>query len=117
MKHSIAAALFGFSGLMATAARAGDDVSTFDVQAGATLNLTMTLCAPLVDVEIVGDGDTDLDFYIYDSTGELVFFDEELSDWTNLTVEQPANECREYDLEVINYGDVYNRFRVILDEV
>lgn len=63
------------------------------------------------NLSIIGDGDTDLDFYIYDSRGNLVGSDTDYSDqayfyWT------PRYDTR-YRVKVVNRGNVYNVFRVI----
>ena len=62
---------------------------------------------------VIGDGDTDLDLFIYDTTGQLVAKDEDppaskgggsdicRCQWTP-RVEQ------EYTIKILNYGKVYN---------
>lgn len=62
-------------------------------------------------LSIIGDGDTDLDFYVYDSYGNLVGSDDDYSDqayfyWT------PRRDTQ-YKIKVINRGNVYNVFKVI----
>ena len=62
----------------------------------------------LAEVFVVGDGDTDLDLYIYDENGNLIDSDIDLTDvclcewypeWTGT-----------FRIEVINLGNVYNIF-------
>lgn len=62
-------------------------------------------------LSIVGDGDTDLDFYVYDSYGNLVGSDTDYSDeayfyWI------PRRDTK-YKVRVVNRGNVYNVFRII----
>lgn len=62
-------------------------------------------------LSIIGDGDTDLDFYIYDNYGNLVGSDTDYSDeayfyWT------PRRDT-EYKVRVVNRGSVYNKFTVV----
>jgi hypothetical protein len=65
--------------------------------------------APAV-VSIAGDGDTDLDLFIYDASGRLVVYaigptDRETVSWT-----PPATGF--YRVEVRNLGGVWNEFRL-----
>lgn len=62
-------------------------------------------------LSIIGDGDTDLDFYVYDMDGNLLGSDEDYTDqayfvWT------PRYNTR-YRVKVVNRGGVYNVFRII----
>ncbi|MCL2651272.1 MAG: hypothetical protein FWD60_09660 [Candidatus Azobacteroides sp.] len=61
-------------------------------------------------VVVTGDGDTDLDLYVYDENGNLIAKDEDYSDdcvvnfvprWTGL-----------YVIKILNRGNVYNRYAV-----
>ena len=61
------------------------------------------------EVSLVGDGDTDLDLYVYDEYGNSVCSDSGWSDraycswrprWTGV-----------FSIEVRNLGSVYNRYR------
>ena len=65
----------------------------------------------LAEVAIVGDGDTDLDLYIYDSNGNLITKDDSTSGnaycswipaWTDTFV-----------IKVVNRGSVYNDFILV----
>lgn len=67
-------------------------------------------------VEVLGDGDTDLDLYILDSNGNQV--------WTRTKAvmdEGPDDECevewipaqtRTYTIRIVNRGRVYNNFEL-----
>lgn len=65
----------------------------------------------LAEIFVSGDGDTDLDLYIYDQNGNLIRASEDYSDdcyvswvpsWTGL-----------YTIKVVNRGNVYNRFEIV----
>ena len=65
----------------------------------------------LAEILVSGDGDTDLDLYIYDSNGNLIASDTDYSDdcyvrWV------PAWTGR-YIVKVVNRGPVYNRYVII----
>jgi hypothetical protein len=62
-------------------------------------------------VYIEGDGDTDLDLYVYDQWGNEVCSDTDFSDvmycdWT-------PRSTAVYRLEIENLGDVYNEYRLL----
>lgn len=62
----------------------------------------------LAVVTVVGDGDTDLDLYIYDSNGNLVAQDIDFTDrcvctWT-------PRYTQTYRIKILNRGSVYNRY-------
>lgn len=65
----------------------------------------------LAEVLVSGDGDTDLDLYIYDSNGNLIAKDTDYSDdcyvrWV------PAWTGR-YTIRIVNRGPVFNRFVIL----
>jgi hypothetical protein len=65
----------------------------------------------LAEVLVSGDGDTDLDLYVYDSNGNLITRDDDYSDdcyvrWI------PAWTGR-YTIRIVNRGPVYNRFVIL----
>jgi hypothetical protein len=64
----------------------------------------------LAIVEIVGDGDTDLDCYVYDEYENLLDYDEDYTDhcilmWT-------PSRTGIYEIWIDNLGDVWNRFTI-----
>ena len=64
----------------------------------------------LAEVLVVGDGDTDLDLYIYDENGVLIDSDTDLTDvclcqWT-------PKWTGSFRIEVVNLGNVYNLFDI-----
>ena len=65
----------------------------------------------LAEVLVSGDGDTDLDLYVYDSNGNLIAKDIDYSDdcyvrWI------PAWTGR-FIIRIVNRGPVYNRFVIL----
>ncbi|WP_299191597.1 hypothetical protein [uncultured Erythrobacter sp.] len=54
-----------------------------------------------------GDGDTDLDFDINDSSGASVHTDYDMTDQTDFTLD-PGSGCENFQMSVSNLGDVYN---------
>lgn len=65
----------------------------------------------LAEILVSGDGDTDLDLYVYDSNGNLIAKDTDYSDdcyvrWV------PAWTGR-YTIRIVNRGPVYNRFVIL----
>ena len=65
----------------------------------------------LAEVAVSGDGDTDLDLYVYDSNGNLIASDTDYSDdcyvcWV------PAWTGR-FVIKVVNRGPVYNRYVIM----
>lgn len=65
----------------------------------------------LAEVLVSGDGDTDLDLYVYDSNGNLIARDNDYTDdcyvrWV------PAWTGR-YTIRIVNRGPVYNRFVIL----
>lgn len=65
----------------------------------------------LAEVLVSGDGDTDLDLYVYDSNGNLIASDADYTDdcyvrWV------PAWTGR-YTVRIVNRGPVYNRFVIL----
>lgn len=65
----------------------------------------------LAEILVSGDGDTDLDLYVYDSNGNLITKDTDYSDdcyvrWV------PAWTGR-YTIRIVNRGPIYNRFVIL----
>lgn len=59
---------------------------------------------------VEGDGDTDLDLYVYGENGNLLASDTDASDRCVAFI-RPDWTGR-FTIRVVNYGDVFNRFRV-----
>jgi hypothetical protein len=63
------------------------------------------------EVAVIGDGDTDLDLYVFDSNGNLIEYDEDYTD--QCYVSWIPRWTGEYTIVVKNLGSVYNRFALI----
>ncbi len=66
--------------------------------------------AEMAYISVVGDGDTDLDVYVYDPLGNLVAYDTGITDIC--FVSWWATTSGTYRIEVINYGSVYNLYQI-----
>jgi hypothetical protein len=64
----------------------------------------------LARVEVRGDGDTDLDLYIYDEEGTVVTKDDDNTDHCIVTW-TPSNTMK-YTIRVVNRGRVYNQYTI-----
>jgi len=74
---------------------------------------TFTICfhgGETAHIDIEGDGDTDLDLYVYDSRGNLVVSATDYSDKCCVMWVPIRGEC--YTIKVLNYGGVYNDFEI-----
>jgi hypothetical protein len=65
------------------------------------------------EVFVVGDGDTDLDLFIYDENGNLIDSDTDntdvcLCEWT------PRWTGR-FTIKIRNYGSVYNEYTMLIE--
>lgn len=59
-------------------------------------------------IRVEGDGDTDLDCYVYNSAGTMVAYDNDMTDYCILDWYQPSTG--NVRLEIKNLGDVYNEY-------
>lgn len=59
-------------------------------------------------IRVDGDGDTDLDCYVYNSAGTLLAYDNDLTDYCILDWYQSSTGI--VRLEIRNLGDVYNEY-------
>lgn len=62
----------------------------------------------LAGVAIIGDGDTDLDLFIIDSSGNEVVSQTDLTD--ACFVEWTPSRTQKYQIKIQNLGDVYNAY-------
>ena len=87
----------------------GPGVITTIVQARATDTYTISFRAGHVaEILVVGDGDTDLDLFVYDSNGNLIVFDDDYTDvcyvrWT-------PRWTGPFTVKVVNLGRVWNQY-------
>lgn len=81
------------------------------VSAGGSLAYQVSFRAnELAEVIVVGDGDTDLDLYIYDINGTLIVYDENYSD--RCYVNFIPRLTLPFTIVVKNRGRVYNQFTI-----
>jgi hypothetical protein len=64
-------------------------------------------------VWVKGDGDTDLDVYVYDSRGRLVACDTDPDDLC--IVNFTPDFTQTYEIRIVNRGDVYNNYAYLVD--
>lgn len=93
-------------------------VASYRVEANAVHRVDLTICNPQVRIDIAGDGDTDLDFVITNSRGQVVHSDYGFTDETSTILRRgPSSGCEEFDLETTNLGNVYNLYQVSLEDI
>ena len=94
------------------------DTESYRVNANATHVVEMSICSPQVRIHINGDDDTDLDYVIRNSRGEIVHSDYGLSDETETILYRRSGvECESFELTTTNLGNVYNLYLVQLEDV
>ena len=59
-------------------------------------------------VTVIGDGDTDLDLYVYDSNGNLIDSDNDYTD--NCVCTWTPRWTGNFRIKIVNRGNVYNRY-------
>lgn len=93
----------------------GDTVGPGEYRVNASLatKVDMRVCA-VTKVSARGDGDTDLDFEVVDTSGNTLHEDYDLTDATEFTLD-PGTGCADYHLKVSNLGEVYNLLTVAFD--
>jgi hypothetical protein len=77
----------------------GLDTHSFTFRRGARVTITVR-----------GDGDTDVDLFVYDENGRLVAKDDDLTDVC--VVAFTPEETGRFRVEVKNLGNVYNEYRM-----
>ena len=83
--------------------------SVFEVGGGSVRYHTYRMFAgERVRIELSGDGDTDLDMYVYSSDGVLIDQLEGSSDFETSYIR--ANRSGTITVKVVNRGRVYNRY-------
>ena len=89
-------------------------VSSYRVEANSTFGVNLNLCENPVVVDVRGDGDTDVDFRIYDQNGNQVYSDTDLDDITTATLTPNVRNgnCVVYRMDLINLGNVWNQVQV-----
>ena len=83
----------------------------FSVNAGATDSFTMRFYGgQLASVIVQGDGDTDLDVYVYDAAGNLITKDDDYGD--SCVVQWRPYWTGMFRIKVVNRGTVYNNYSI-----
>jgi hypothetical protein len=62
----------------------------------------------LAEIVVSGDGDTDLDLYVYDANGNLIAYDEDYSD--DCYVSWVPAWTGAFTIQIVNRGRVHNRY-------
>ena len=106
------AVIAGISSLVAQAgALGGEQVSNTVVKAHSTDRYTIYFkSGEIGQVFVKGDGDTDLDLYVYDENGNLIASDTDSSD--TCLVRFCPKWTGKFIIRVVNLGGVYNRYRL-----
>jgi hypothetical protein len=101
------ATFLGLAGFAAAQFITTDRVLAFDTD-------IWTLWAPSGSSRVVvdGDGDTDLDCFVYDRFGRLLGLDDDGTDYCIVDFRQPTSG--NVRVEIRNLGDVYNRYTLSL---
>lgn len=82
------------------------------VKAKSYMDYTASFVAnQLAEVLVSGDGDTDIDLYVYDSNGNLIASDTDYSD--DCYVRWVPKWTGRYTIRIVNRGPVYNRFVIL----
>lgn len=82
------------------------------VRAGGTDRYTVSFVAGrLAEVALSGDGDTDLDLYVYDSNGNLIASDTDYTD--DCYVSWTPRWTGRFTIKVVNRGRVANRYVLV----
>ncbi|QZH73811.1 MAG: hypothetical protein JY451_08455 [Erythrobacter sp.] len=110
---AIAVATLGFAFASGSVAAQTD---SYRVEANATHTTELTVCNPVVEVRLNGDDDTDLDYVIRNSRGEIVHSDYGFSDETVATLRRrPGVECENFTVETRNLGNIWNLMDVSMN--
>jgi hypothetical protein len=96
----------GFAG-----AEGGPQSNSFRLSARSYRTFTVRFVAgEVAEVALRGDGDTDLDLFVYDELGNLIAADEDNTDFC--VVRWVPKWTGRFTIKVVNHGFVYNDFRI-----
>jgi hypothetical protein len=105
------AGLIGVSGVGFAGAVGGPKASTTRVNARATDVYTIDFRGgEAARVTVRGDGDTDLDLYVYDEFGNLITKDDDNTDYC--VASWTPRFTGPFTVRVVNRGGVYNQYRI-----
>ena len=105
------AAVMGLSGVGFAGAVGGPRANTTRVNARATDVYTISFRGwETARITVAGDGDTDLDLYVYDEFGNLIAKDDDNTDYC--VVSWTPRFTGPFTVRVVNRGGVYNQYRL-----
>jgi hypothetical protein len=105
------AGLVGASGVGFAGAVGGPRSNTTRVNARATDQYTIGFRGgEAARITVAGDGDTDLDLYVYDEFGNLIVKDDDNTDYC--VVSWTPRFTGPFTVRVVNRGGVYNQYRL-----
>ncbi len=113
MKELIAALALVFAVGVGSAEPLKADSANFVVHPNSTDTIDLTVTGGEVLLTVQGDESSNLDFYVYDMEGNLVFVDEDETDLLFAIFDVP-DDGGLYQLLVVNQGDTSNIYRVDL---
>ena len=83
------------------------------VYSHSSISYTCTLKGgEITNIELKGDGDTDLDLYVYDMYGNLIAYDESYGDYCSASI--VVYTTSKWTIKVVNRGNVYNDFVIVV---
>jgi hypothetical protein len=90
----------------------GAKQGSHSVRARSTDQFTLAFTAGrLAEILVSGDGDTDLDLYVYDSNNNLITYSEDYSD--DCYVSWVPRWTGNFIIKVVNRGSVFNRYVIV----
>jgi hypothetical protein len=98
------------AGVATRGAMGGPRYQVDKVAANGIVRYQIPLRTDYSEILVSGDGDTDLDLYLYDPSGNLVAADEDYGD--DCRIYGRADRPGTYTVVVRNRGNVYNRFEI-----
>jgi len=105
------AAVIGVTGVGFAGAVGGPRANTTRVNARATDVYTISFrCGETARIVVDGDGDTDLDVYVYDEFGNLITKDDNKHRLLRGQLHPPFTGP--FTVRVVNRGVVYNQYRL-----
>ncbi|WP_337661089.1 hypothetical protein [Erythrobacter sp. Alg231-14] len=99
-----------------TVANRENDVKSYPVQANSTMVIDLYLCTSNVTIDVNGDGDTDVDYNVFNGQGALLHSDSELHDdmFVVLNTQATRGSCETVRLEAQNLGNIFNNITITL---